>query len=135
MYVTTDNDWLFIGCHDGRIVATRRVTRVVRDPVIARVVTLAPEQVWGADIFCLPEHRHNGVSRHLINFSDAFMASLGYKELLATVEAANTPMIRSALRGGVQFLLYVSYVRLLFYQRLRVSKDNPGRLAETVALR
>jgi hypothetical protein len=54
-YVTKGHDALFVACHGDRIVATRRCSHEIRDPLAARVVELGAGQIWGADIFCLPE--------------------------------------------------------------------------------
>jgi GNAT superfamily N-acetyltransferase len=111
------------------------MTRMVRDPLIARVLQLGPGQVWGADVFCLPEYRNQGIGRHLMNFSDRFVASLGFKEVLSTIVIGNTPSLRATLGSGNQLLYYVSYVRVSFYERLRVSKDIPRYLVEGPASR
>lgn len=126
-YVENDRDWLFVACHGERIVATRRVSLVLRDEVIARVLRLEPGQVWGADVFCLPEYRSRGIARQLQRFGDRFMASLGYTERLGTILVSNTPSLRMSRGGGRLPLYYVTYLRVLFWERLRVSKDIPRR--------
>jgi GNAT superfamily N-acetyltransferase len=124
-YVQQDNDWLFVGGHGDRIVATRRVTRVMRDSVVSRVLQLGPGQLWGADVFCLPEYRHRGIAPRLQQFGDRYLATLGYKERLGTIVVTNTPSLRMSRLSGKRPLYYVSYVRILFWERLRVSKDIP----------
>lgn len=129
-YVEGDKDWLFLACHGERIVATRRLSLVIRDPVISRVVHLEPRQVWGADTFCLPDYRNRGVSRHLQKFAERYLAKLGYTERLGNILVTNTPSLRMSRASGSAFVSYVSYVRILFWERLRISKDLPKRLLD-----
>lgn len=126
-YVEQDNDWLFVACHGARIVATRRVSRVVRDGLISRVVQLRQGQLWAADVFCLPEYRNQGIARHLALFGDRFLASLGYEDRFGHVAVSNTPSLRLSRHKGNQPVYYVSYFRVLFWERLFVSKDIPRR--------
>ena len=113
--------------HGERIVATRRASQVIRNAAVARVITLEPGQFWGADIFCLPEYRNQNIGRHLKIFGDRYMASLGYKEFLSSIEVSNVPSIRSARAAGRRAVYYVSYVKILFWERLRASRDVPSR--------
>jgi GNAT superfamily N-acetyltransferase len=129
VYVEQDGDWLFVACHGDRVVATARYGRVVRDAVLSRVVHLAPEQVWGADQFCLPGYRNRGISRLLAIFANRFLAPLGYTEVLSSVDAANAASIRMTLHKGCRALCYVSHARFLRWERLHVSKDVPEHLA------
>ena len=127
-YVERDNDWLFVACHGNRIVATRRLGLVIRHPVISRVVTLGPGQVWGADTFCLPDYRSRGIARQLQMFAARYLANLGYKERFGTIVVANTPSLRMSRAAGSTFVYYVSYVRLLCWERLHVSRNIPRQL-------
>lgn len=129
LYVERDGDWLFVACHGDRVVATARYGRVVRDAVLSRVVHLEPEQVWGADQFCLPGYRNRGISRLLAIFANRFLAPLGYTEVLSSVDAANAASIRMTLHKGCRALCYVSHARFLRRERLHVSKDVPAHLA------
>jgi GNAT superfamily N-acetyltransferase len=124
-YVEEGNDWLFVACHGERIVATRRASRVIRDSVISRVIQLEPGQIWGADVFCLPEYRNQGIGRYLQLFGDRFLASLGYRERFGSIVVTNTPSLRASRGAGRQPLYYVSFLRILFWERLRVSKSMP----------
>lgn len=134
MRVTEDDDWLFVACHEERIVATRRYSRTVpsasRDGhgLMARIVQLGPTQVWADDTFCLPGYRNRGIARLLGLFAMRFLASLGYTENFGTIATTNAPSIRMSRRQGVRPLYYVSYFRLLFYERLSVSRDIPPAL-------
>lgn len=125
--VLEDNDWLFIACHGDRIVATRQYSRAVPPHgLLSRVIHLGPAQVYMADVFCLPEYRSQGIARRLALFGDRGMASSGYTESVAATAAGNIPSLRMSLRkGNGHPISYVSYVRLLFYERLVVSKDIP----------
>src|SRR5262245_26180978 len=129
-YVENDKDWLFVACHENRIVATRRVSRLVRDRVMSRVIRLQPSQVWMADVFCLPEYRSRGVARHLQLFGDRVLASQGYTERFASIAVNNTASLRMARGSGSQRLYYVSYVRFLFYEHLGVSREIPQQFDE-----
>jgi GNAT superfamily N-acetyltransferase len=51
-------------------------------------------------VFCLPEHRSQGVGSRLALFADRQLASKGYTEVLATVEARNVPSLRLSLNKG-----------------------------------
>lgn len=125
-HVEEDGDWLFVACHGRRIVGTRLVSRTVPPlGVVSRVVTLGPGQVWGGEVFCVPDARGQGIARHLSTFGDRHMASLGYTEIFGVVDAGNIPSLRMHRHKGVQFVCYVTYVRLLFFERLRVSPDIP----------
>jgi GNAT superfamily N-acetyltransferase len=127
-FVEQENDWLFVACHGDRIVATARYGRVVRDEVISRVVHLEQGQVWGADQFCLPEYRNRGISRLLALFANRYLASRGYTDVASSVLVTNTSSLRMTLHKGNKPLYYVSYSRMLFWERLRVSKSMPRRL-------
>jgi GNAT superfamily N-acetyltransferase len=127
-FVEEDNDWLFVACHGDRIVATARYSRVVRDELISRVVQLGQGQVWGADQFCLPEYRNQGISRLLALFANRYLASRGYTDVASSVLVTNTSSLRMTLHKGNKPLYYVSYSRMLFWERLRVSKSMPRRL-------
>lgn len=124
-YVTKGHDTLFVACHGDRIVATRRCSPEIRDPLAAKVVELGAGQIWGADIFCLPEYRSAGLGSRLVLFADRQLASQRYTEVLAAVEADNIASLRLSLRKGSQFAYYVSYFRLLRYERLRVHEELP----------
>jgi GNAT superfamily N-acetyltransferase len=128
--VEKDKDWLFVACHGDRIVATVRYGRVVRDRLASRVVQLGPTQVWAADAFCLPEYRNQGISRHLLLFVWRFLASRGYTELFGAIRVTNTRSLRVFLHAGSKPLYYVSSVRILLWEHLRVSKDIPRKFSE-----
>jgi GNAT superfamily N-acetyltransferase len=127
-FALRDSDWLVVACHGDRIVATRRTSCVIRDNVVSRVMTLGPGQFWGADIFCLPEYRNRGIARHLTVFIDRYMASLGYKDQFASTRTTNRASLRASRAAGRDAVCYVSYLRILFWERLRVSKDVPEHL-------
>ena len=81
-----------------------------------------------ADIFCLPEYRSQGIGRRLALFGDRFLASRGYTESFAATEVTNTPSLRMSLhKGSSRPVSHVSYFRLLFYERLVISKDIPPK--------
>lgn len=127
--VEEDGDWLFVADHADRIVATRLVSRVVPPQgIISKVLTLSPRQVWGGEVFCVPEYRGRGIGRHLSLFGDRYVASLGYTEIFGAIAAANIPSLRMHLRKGVRFDCYVSYLRCLCYHRLRVTREIPTAL-------
>lgn len=127
-YIEKDQDWLFLACHDDRIVATRRGTRVIRDPVIARVIQLRPDQYWGADVFCLPQYRGRGIARYLQAFGDRYLASRGYKHRLGTVAVTNTASLNMNRATGTRPLYYVEYRKIFCWETLRVTKDIPKEL-------
>jgi GNAT superfamily N-acetyltransferase len=129
-YVGEEHDRLVVACDGDRIVATRRASCVIRDSVVSRVIKLGPGQFWGADVFCLPEYRNRGIGRHLQVFGDRHMASLGYNERFGSVDARNTASLRTSRAAGRQALYFISYVRILFWERLRVSKNVPSHLWE-----
>jgi GNAT superfamily N-acetyltransferase len=126
-HVEEGGDWLVVACDGERIVATQRASRVIRDRVISRVLRLAPDQFWAADIFCLPEYRNRGIGRHLQVFGDRYGASLGYKERFGSVPVTNTASLRASRAAGRQPVCYLSFRRILFWERLRVSKNVPRR--------
>ena len=111
-----------------REVATRRCSREIRDAVVARAIQLGPRQVWIADIFCLPEYRSQAVSRHLILFADRELASEGYTDALAAVDADNAPSLRTSFRSGSEATRHVSYLRLFGYERLSIRTQLPSPL-------
>lgn len=127
-YVEEDKDWLYVACDGDRIVATRRSSLVIRDNLLSRVIKLEPGQFWGADSFCLPEYRNRGIVRHLKIFGDRHLASLGYKEFVSSIEATNQASLSASRAAGRQVLYYVSFLRILFWERLHVSKDIPASL-------
>jgi RimJ/RimL family protein N-acetyltransferase len=101
---------------------------VIRDSIVSRVMTLGPGHYWGADVFCVPEFRNRGIARHLQVFADRHMASLGYKDMFAGISATNIASLRASRAAGREAVSYVSYVKVLFWERLRVSKDVPAHL-------
>jgi GNAT superfamily N-acetyltransferase len=127
-YAEHDHDWLFVACHRDRIVGARRVSRVIRDRLMSRVWKLEPGQFWGADLFCLPEYRNRGIGRHLNMFGDRHMASLGYKDQFGGINATNKASLRASRAAGRDAVGYVSYVKVLFWERLRVSRKVPEHL-------
>ena len=129
-HIEKDHDWLVVACDGDRIVATRRASRVIRDSVISRVITLGPDQFWGADIFCLPEYRNRGIGRHLQVFGDRYLASLGYRDRFGSIAVTNTASLRTSRAAGRQALYDVSFLRILFWERLRVSKRVPGHFCD-----
>jgi GNAT superfamily N-acetyltransferase len=128
--VHQDHDWLFVAARGHRIVATRRYSAAVpAHGIMSRVLTLNSGQIWMADLFCLPEYRNQGVARLLAVFADRWLAACGYKEHFASVAVTNTASLRLSLRKGSEPFYHVTYFRLLFYERLRVSRDIPPGLA------
>lgn len=137
-YVEKDGDLLFVACRGDEIIGTRRYSRTVpsaaRDGhgLMARLLELKPTQLWSADVWLLPEYRQRGVNQPFARFAMRFLASLGYTEQLASVTLPNLPSLRSAARRGAKHLYYVSYTRLLFYERLRISTELPPRLRAAI---
>ena len=125
-YVEEDKDWLVVACDGDRIVATRRASLVIRDKLLSRVVKLEPGQFWGADSFCLPEYRNKGIARHLKVFGDRYLASLGYKDFVSSIEITNTASLRASSAAGREVLFYISFTRLLGYERLRAIVGSCG---------
>jgi GNAT superfamily N-acetyltransferase len=121
-----DGDWLFVACHGERVVAARVMMRAV--PIhltAAKVLRLAPGQAWDEDMFCAPDFRGKGVARHLSLFSDRYLRSLGYTEIFASISTNNVPSLRMQVHKGSEFAYHVSYLRLLFFKRIRVSRQIP----------
>jgi GNAT superfamily N-acetyltransferase len=131
-YVDHENDSVVVACHGDRIVGFRRASRVIRDSVVSRVVKLEPGQFWGADVFCLPEYRSGGIGRHLKVFTDRYMASLGYKEHFGSIDVTNIASLRASRAAGREAAYYISYLKVLFWERLRVSKDVPDHVWKTL---
>jgi hypothetical protein len=128
-HVEKDRDWLFVARHGDRIVATRRYSRnVPAHGVMSRVVRLQPGQVWSSDAFCLHEYRNQGLNRRFGHYTMRFLAALGYTEQIGSIAATNIASLRSSRRRGSRPLYYVSYVRCLFYTRLRMSTELPAEL-------
>ena len=133
-YVEEDDDYLFIAEHGQEIVATlrysRRLPSVLRDGhgLVSKIMQLTPAQVWGADAFCLPEYRNNGISRQLLLFALRWLADRGYTEAFGTIATTNLPSLRMSLNVGSRIVCYVSYVRFLSYKRLRISRALPRRV-------
>ena len=124
--VKEDGDWLFIACQGDRIVATRRYSRRLSSAgVMSRVLTLGPRQVWSADAFCLPEYRNRGLNRQFGFFTIRFLASLGYTEEFGEIVASNVASLRSVRNRGGEFPYFVSFRRVLFYERLDISTEMP----------
>jgi len=138
--VRDDNDWLFVACHGDRVVATRRYSRalppVSRDGhgLMSRLLELGHAHVWAADTFCLPEYRNQGIGRLLGLYAMRALAALGYTENFGTIAIGNGPSLRMARRQGSQPLYYVSYVRVLWYERLRVSRKLPKHVEDVAGV-
>jgi hypothetical protein len=135
-HVKQDSDWLFVACHGDRIVATRRYSRALpsaaRDGhgLMSRVLQLERGQVWSADAFWLPEYRNQGLNAHFAIFTMRFLASLGYTAQYATITVDNIPSMRSSRRRGSELVYYVAHTRLLFWERLRVSREFPEQFRD-----
>lgn len=127
-HVEEADDWLFVACHHDRIVGTRRTSRVIRHEIVSRVLKLGPGQFWGADVFCVPEYRNRGIGRHLNVFADRSMASLGYREMFGSISETNIASLRASRFAGRDAVSYVSYVKVLGWERLRVSRHVPEHL-------
>jgi GNAT superfamily N-acetyltransferase len=128
--VAEGHSWVFVACDGDRIVATRRYC----DPVpahelMARVVRLEPGQIWADDVFCLPEYRNRGIGLRLGLYAEGMLATLGYREVTGAILATNAASLRMTLHKSTP-VLYVSYFRFLFYERLRVSTEPPAELTE-----
>jgi GNAT superfamily N-acetyltransferase len=132
-YVEEDKDWLFVACDGERIVATSRTCRALppasRDGrgLMPRVLQLGPGEVWAGDVFCVPEYRNRGIGGQLELFGDRWLASLGYTTRFGSIEITNTIAARMHSRIGKQPALYVSYSRLLFFERVVARSGAPGR--------
>jgi len=125
-YVLHDKDWLFIAAHGDRIVATRRYGRgIPAGSLISRRLRLGSRQVWSADAFCLPEYRNRGLNRHFGRFTMRFLAAEGYAEEFGVITASNIASLRSVRGRGSEFVYFVSYSRLLFYEDFRLSDTVP----------
>jgi GNAT superfamily N-acetyltransferase len=123
--IADSGDWLFVACHGQRIVAIRRCSRAVPEhSLISRVVELKAGQVWGADIYCVPEYRNRGIGGHLALFGERYLASLGYRQLFGVIAVGNAASIRMHSRVGKKPVCRVSYLRLLFYERLHISRET-----------
>jgi hypothetical protein len=130
VYVEKEHHWMFVACDGNRIVATRRCSATVpRHELMSRVVQLAPGEFWSSDSFCLPEYRNRGLNRLFGLFMARYMATRGYKTHLSAVAVTNLPSIRSSQRKGSRFVCHVSYVRLLWSEKVRVSKELPDAFA------
>jgi GNAT superfamily N-acetyltransferase len=121
-----DGDWLFIACHGERVVAARVMMRAApTHSITAKVLKFGPGQTWDEDIFCVRDFRGKGIARHLSLFSDRYLGRLGYTETFASIGTENIPSLHMQVHKGSQFAYHVSYRRLLFYTRLRVSRQIP----------
>jgi GNAT superfamily N-acetyltransferase len=130
-YRNDRNNCLFVACHGDRIVAIRRYSRdLTPGGVTSRVLDLGLGQVCSADAFCLPEYRNQGVNRHFALFTMRFLASQGYTEELGVIDATNVPSLHSVLARGSEFVRFFSYSRILFYERLRISKEVAEQMME-----
>ena len=58
-------------------------------------------------------------------FARRYLASLGYRQNLSSIAVDNTSSLRMQSRSGSERIFYVSYLRILFYERLRVSREIP----------
>jgi GNAT superfamily N-acetyltransferase len=132
-YVDEEGDWLFVAEHDDRIVATRRYGRVIRHPVVSRVVRLGGGQVWSADIFCVPEYRNQGIARYLGLFAETVLRSHGHTEVFGVMNIKNVASLRSVLRKGGRPVYYLSHLRLLSFERVGVSRTIPDRFVRMAA--
>jgi GNAT superfamily N-acetyltransferase len=123
-HVEEDRNWLFVASDRDRIVATRLVSGSVPPyGVVARAIRLGPGQLWGGEVFCVPEYRNRGIGRCLSLFGDRYLASLGYREIVGVIDAANIKSLRMHLHKGVELIYHVSYVRVLFYKRVAITQD------------
>jgi len=73
----------------------------------------------------VPRDRCKRIAEHLSLFGERHLASLGYTDLVGTITADNAASLKMHRRKGVRFSHHVSYSRLLFRERLRVTEDVP----------
>ena len=131
-----DGNWLFVAVVGDRVIAARITGPTIPAHLLtAKVLKLGRHQAWDEDMFCLPEYRGKGIARTLSLFSDRYMASLGYTEAFATISTGNIPSLRMQLHKGSEFAYHVSYRRVLFLERFRVSRDVPSGTPGTEVLR
>ena len=129
-YVETDHHWMFVACDGDRIVATRRCSDTVpRHELLSRVVRLAPGEFWSSDSFCLPEYRNRGLNRHFGLYMARSMSTRGYRTHLSGVAVTNIPSLRSSRKKGSRVMYHVAYSRVLWHERIRVSKELPPAFA------
>jgi GNAT superfamily N-acetyltransferase len=121
--VEEDNDWLFVACHGDRIVGSRLCSRTVPPRgLMSRVLRLGPGQVWGSDVFCLPEYRNAGIGGALVAFADRYLAARGYAERFGVIPASNAASMAMHWQRGSRPYCHVVYTRRLFHERLSVSR-------------
>ena len=74
---------------------------------------------------CLPEYRNRGLNRHFGRFTMRFLAAQGYAEEFGVITASNIASLRSVLGRGSEFVYFVWYSRVLFYEHFQMSDAVP----------
>jgi hypothetical protein len=119
-------EWCFLACDGDRIVATRRYTDTLPPQgLMSRVLRLTRGQLWAADVFCLPQYRNRGIARGLGLFAQRVLAAEGFTEFFGGITVANTASLRMTLHDS-EFVCHVRYVRCVFRERLRLSRELPA---------
>lgn len=125
-------EWCFIACDGDRIVASRRyMDELPSYRLVSRVVRLQPGQLWADDVYCLAEYRGRGIARSLGLFAQRVLATDGYRDFFGSISVTNAASLRMTLHDS-DFVCHLRYVRLLLYERLRVSTEIPPPLREAV---
>lgn len=115
--------WLDLALDGERPVAFRwaRITGPKYGP-LARLIHLEPGQIW-PNVFCMPEYRGRGIAKRLGLLMNRRLGALGYREEVSAIRLDNAASIRSTLDQGDEPVRIISYFRLLWWARYRISTD------------
>ncbi len=126
--------WLDLAFDGDRPVAFRLTsTSSPRQAPFAKLIRLKADQTRTVDLFCLPEYRGRGIGRWLGPFAERRIATMGYRENISTVGLNNVSSLRSTIYQGDRAVRVVSYFRVLFNSKQRISYDV-GRVFEAAGL-
>lgn len=95
----TDDAFMFVAFKDGRLVGFRCVSRKA-PPWVAEWFRLRPHQLYGVDIYTVPEQRRSGLARAIFARTSPMLHARGFTELLGVQRLDNADSIAALARSG-----------------------------------
>lgn len=83
----------FVAARDGMPIAFRCASTTPHRWVAGFFRDLAPDQIYGMDLYIAPEFRHQGITFDLMAVSSRWMAERGYRDLLSIQRLDNEASI------------------------------------------
>lgn len=118
-----NNVWVFLALDGNQPVAYNVVSR--RSPTRPPLswIKLENNQLFGMDIYTLPEHRKREAARRLMAHRNRLLREWGYDETISTVREKNLPSLRLLSKPTARVVQRLTYLRFLWFSRTWVEAD------------